>query len=290
MKIPESIHITESPRDAQQGLPYVIPPAKRAAYLNALLKVGFDVIDFGSFVSPRTIPQMADQQMVLEGVDTTGSRSRLMAIAGNIRGGLEAAAQPKLDIIGFPFSVSATFLRKNINTDPVQALGIIDGLLDICKGNGKQLRIFLSMAFGNPYGDVYDQVLLAKAIDSMQAKGITEITLADTIGCSNPAQISETLGFLQAGFPGMQFGLHLHTRPHDAAAKLQAAWQAGCRSFDGVLNGIGGCPMTGYEMIGNLNTFELLDFCHSNHISHALDENALQQARLVADTIFGPVS
>ena len=286
MRGKKSIHITESPRDAQQGLPFVILPAKRAQYINALLKVGFDVIDFGSFVSTRAIPQMADQQKVLEDVDKSGSETRLMAVVGNLRGGIDAADQNKLDIIGFPFSISATFLKKNINSDPLQALSIIDGLLEICNDRGKELRIFMSMAFGNPYGDVYNKEILSETIGKLNAKGILEITLADTIGCSSPSQISETLEFLQAGFPRMQFGLHIHTRPHDAAAKLAAAWQAGCRSFDGVLNGIGGCPMTGYEMIGNINTFELLAFCRKNHISHALDKKALQQASEVADAIF----
>ncbi len=260
MKPNKLIKLTESPRDAQQGLPYVIAPEKRAAYINALMKVGFDVIDFGSFVSPKAIPQMANQNKVLELVDKTGSNSKLMAIVGNIRGGIDAANQPKVDILGFPYSTSETFLKKNINSDHKKALSTIDGLLEICADSGKTLRIFMSMAYGNPYKDSWSIPLLADHIEQLSEKGIQIITLADTIGIASPGLISEVYSTLVNKFPDHEFGLHIHTRPNEWQEKLEAAWVAGCRWYEGVISGIGGCPMTGYEMVGNLNTLNLLDF------------------------------
>ncbi len=281
-----SIRLTESPRDAQQGLSYVISPEKRADYINALLKVGFDVIDFGSFVSPRAIPQMADQDKVLERVDKAGSSSRLMAIVGNLRGGADAAAQPKLDIIGFPYSTSESFLKKNINSDNAKAVTTINGLVDICRDNDKELCIFMSMAFGNPYGDNDDISILADRISMLTEKGIRGITLADTIGVASVERIAEVFDYLLPKFPAMDFGLHIHTRPVDWYAKIDAAFQAGCRSFDGVIHGIGGCPMTGYDLVGNINTIDLLTYCTQNDVENTINEKAFWQALKAAEIVF----
>jgi hydroxymethylglutaryl-CoA lyase len=272
------IKLTESPRDAQQGLPYVIAPEKRAAYINALMKVGFDVIDFGSFVSPKAVPQMADQDKVLELVDKSESKSKLMAIVGNLRGGIEAASQQKLDIIGFPYSISETFLQKNINSDHEKALKTIDDLLEICKDNNKTLRIFMSMAYGNPYNDPWSTTLLSKHLELLAARGISTITLADTIGVATAEMIGEIYTSLTAQFPENEFGLHIHTRPDEWRPKLDAAWNAGCRWYEGVLDGIGGCPMTGYELIGNLNTLHLIDFLEEKQALFSLNREDLQKA------------
>ncbi|PKP48905.1 MAG: hydroxymethylglutaryl-CoA lyase [Bacteroidetes bacterium HGW-Bacteroidetes-11] len=274
----EIIKITESPRDAQQGLPYVIDPEKRAAYINALMKVGFDVIDFGSFVSPKAVPQMADQDKVLALVDKSESKSKLMAIVGNLRGGIEAASHQKLDIIGFPYSISETFLRKNINSDHQKALTTIDNLLKICRDNGKTLRIFMSMAYGNPYNDPWSTTLLSKHIELLAARGISTITLADTIGVATAEMIGEIYTSLTAQFPENEFGLHIHTRPDEWRPKLDAAWNSGCRWYEGVLDGIGGCPMTGYELIGNLNTLHLIDFLNEKQALYSLSREDLQKA------------
>lgn len=274
----EIIKLTESPRDAQQGLPYIIPPEKRAAYINALMHAGFDVIDFGSFVSPKAIPQMAEQDKVLELVDKSGSKTRLMAIVGNLRGGNEAVAQPKLDIVGFPYSISETFLMKNINSGNTKALDTIDGLLGICNENGKELRIFMSMAFGNPYGDPWSIPFLAESIEMLVGKGIRTITLADTIGVSSPESIAEIFSLLLQKYSETEFGLHIHTRPNDWHARINAAWQAGCRGYDGVINGIGGCPMTGYEMVGNLDTMHLLDFLEEKQAVHKISKADIRKA------------
>lgn len=278
MKNENKILLTESPRDAQQGLPHVIPPEKRANYINALLKVGFDVIDFGSFVSPKAIPQMAEQDKVLEMVDKTGSDTKLMAIVGNVRGGHNAANQEKVDILGFPYSTSETFLKKNINADHHKALIIIDELLEICEKSGKTLRIFMSMAYGNPYNDPWSTGILEEHIQLLSAKGIRTITLADTIGVASPALLSDVYKRLVADFSDHEFGLHIHTRPNEWHEKLDAAWDAGCRWYEGVISGIGGCPMTGYEMVGNLDTLHLLKFLESKNTKHRVNMNLLGAA------------
>ncbi len=272
------IKLTESPRDAQQGLPYVISPEKRAAYINALLKVGFDVIDFGSFVSPKAIPQMAEAGRVLTMVDKSGSNSKLMAIVGNMRGGMEAASQPSLDIIGFPYSTSETFLMKNINADARQAEAIIDDLMHICKDTGKELRVFLSLAFGNPYKDDWAIDILQQHIEKLALKGITTITLADTIGIASAQLIGEVYESLLKRFPDIEFGLHLHTRPGEWYAKLSAAWSAGCRWYEGVISGVGGCPMTGYDLVGNLDTLNLIAFLEEKNAAHHLNTSQLYSA------------
>ena len=278
MKNEIAIKLTESPRDAQQGLPSVIPPEKRAEYINALLKVGFDVIDFGSFVSPKAIPQMADQEKVLELVNKSGSDTKLMAIVGNIRGGKNAVLQPKVDILGFPYSISETFLKKNINADNKEALSIIDGLLEICEKSGKTLRIFMSMAYGNPYNDPWSIGVLEEHINLLSAKGIRTITLADTIGVASASMISEVYNSLVSDFSDHEFGLHIHTIPNEWHEKLEAAWDAGCRWYEGVISGIGGCPMTGYEMVGNLDTLHLLEFLESKNAKHRVNMSLLGAA------------
>ncbi|NTW24403.1 MAG: hydroxymethylglutaryl-CoA lyase [Lentimicrobium sp.] len=279
------IKLTESPRDAQQGLPYVISPEKRAAYINALMNVGFDVIDFGSFVSPKAVPQMADQDKVLALIEKSDSKAKLMAIVGNLRGGKEAIAQEKLDIVGFPYSVSDTFLQKNINADNNKALATIDGLLDVCRESGKELRIFMSLAYGNPYGDPWSLDILAERIEILASKGIFTITLADTIGVATAEMIGEVYESLLNRFPNHEFGLHIHTRPDEWRPKLEAAWNAGCRWYEGVISGIGGCPMTGYELIGNLNTIDLLDFLNKKQIPTRIDKVALSHAQIIANEI-----
>lgn len=281
-----NIKITESPRDGQQGLPYVIPVEKRAGYINALLKVGFDVIDFGSFVSAKAIPQMADQDKVLSLVNKGSSKSKLMAIVGNLRGGVNAAEQEKLDIMGFPFSMSETFLQRNINSSSDKALETLDSLSRLCFETGKELRIFMSMAFGNPYGDKWSSVEMKKRIERFIGMGVKTITLSDTIGVATPESIKQIFDTMQSTWPETEFGLHLHTTPDGWREKIEAAWDSGCRSFDGVLNGIGGCPMTGYELIGNLNTLNLLHFINENHIANRINESKLADALSVAAEIY----
>ncbi|MGJ7033185.1 hydroxymethylglutaryl-CoA lyase [Niabella hirudinis] len=271
------LKITECPRDAQQGLPYTIPPEKRAAYINELMQAGFEVIDFGSFVSPKAVPQMTESAKVLAGINKEGSATRLLAIIGNARGAAEAAAQQKVDILGFPYSISNTFLERNIHSDSSKVLHTLDEIADISQGAGKQLRVYISMAFGNPYGDEWSEFIVQDAVYLLAGKGVQTITLSDTTGLGTPEVIYRLFKTLAPRFPGVELGLHLHTRPEEAGAKIDAAWKAGCRSFDGVINGLGGCPLTGYELLGNVNTLALLQYCRDQNITTGLDEPRIEQ-------------
>ncbi len=280
------IKITESPRDAQQGLPYIISPEKRAAFINALMKVGFDVIDAGSFVSSKAIPQMGSQDKVFQLIDKSLGSSSIMAIVGNLRGGIDASLQEKLDIMGFPFSLSETFLRKNINSTISKADKTISELSKVCNDTGKELRVFISMAFGNPYNDRWEINELKDQISRFVDLGIPTITLSDTIGVANSTMITDLFEDLTPLWPDVEFGLHIHTKPNDWLKKIEAAWKSGCTSFDGVINGIGGCPMTGYELLGNLNTSSLLEFIKSNNLSTKINESALNEALRFSNEIY----
>lgn len=267
------LYITECPRDGQQGLPYTIPPQKRAEYINALMPLGFDIIDFGSFVSPKAVPQMADSGRVLDLVNKTNSATKLLAIVGNGRGALEAAVHNKVDILGFPYSISNTFLERNINSTSAAVLHTVDEITDIAEQHNKQVRIYISMAFGNPYGDEWSPFVLQDAVYLLANKGIKTITLSDTTGLGTPESIYQLFSTMLPRFPKVELGIHLHSQPQDAAAKIEAAWKAGCRHFDGVINGLGGCPLTGYELTGNINTLEILRYCNKHNIATDIDAN-----------------
>ena len=270
----ERIKITESPRDAQQGLPFTIPVEKRAAYINELMLAGFDVIDFGSFVSPKAVPQMAHSNEVLQLIDKSKSDTQLLAIVGNTRGAEEACASAQLDIVGFPYSISNTFLEKNINSSIIKVDETAAAVGKICSNQQKAYRVFVSMAFGNPYGDNWNIALVKDCVEKLAGNGVQTITLSDTIGLATATSIREIFETIMPLYPGIEIGLHIHTQQHNWREKIDAAWKAGCRSYDGVINGIGGCPMTGYELLGNLNTLDLLSYLEEEHIAHRLD-NAL---------------
>lgn len=269
---PKQVHITESPRDAQQGLPYIIPAEHRAAYINELMQAGFDIIDFGSFVSPKAVPQMADSDKVLDLIDKSGSATKLLAIVGNARGANDAATREKTDIIGFPCSVSNTFLQKNINSDIEKVWRTLQEIGKICTDTKKEFRVFVSMAFGNPYGDTWNEDIVSDCVKSLIDSGVQTITLSDTIGLATAASIRSIFEQLLPLYPQTEIGLHLHTEQKNWREKTDAAWKAGCRSYDGVINGIGGCPMTGYELMGNLDTLNLLSYFTEELIPHLLNE------------------
>jgi len=239
--------------------------------------VGFDVIDFGSFVSPKAVPQMADSAKVLELINKEESATRLLAIVGNARGAADAAAQKKVDIIGFPFSISNTFLERNIHSGTSAVLHTLNEIASIAEQAGKSLRVYISMAFGNPYGDEWSYFILQDAVYLLANKGVQTITLSDTTGLGNPEIIHKAFTTLAPRFPDVELGLHLHTQPADALAKVDAAWKAGCRSFDSVINGFGGCPLTGYELLGNLNTLTLLDYMNKNKIPHHVQQEKIME-------------
>lgn len=270
-------YLTECPRDGQQGLPYIIPPEKRAAYINELMQVGFDVIDFGSFVSPKAVPQMAQSGKVLSMIDKASSHTKLLAIIGNLRGAQEAAAEEKVDILGFPYSVSDTFLQKNINSSIDTVFQNTLELKKAADAGGKAFRVYISMALGNPYGNHWSEQVVKDHIQRLVDNGINIITLSDTIGMGSAPLISRLFETLLPLYPGIELGIHLHTKPEETYKKIEAAWNAGCRHFDGVLNGFGGCPLTGYELLGNVNTLEMLRFFSERKIKTGINE------RLAAD-------
>lgn len=277
----------ECPRDAMQGWKAIIPTEKKIEYLNSLLRVGFDTLDFGSFVSARAIPQMADTVEVLAGLDLAQTTTRLLAIVANLRGAEAAAAYPQIHYLGFPFSLSPTFQQRNTNSSMEEAVQRVDAIQMLCRATGKELVLYLSMGFGNPYGDPYNAQVLLHWAGLMAQKGIGIISLADTVGMATPGQIAFALNTLIPQYRQVQFGVHLHSAPHNRQAKLDAAYGAGCRRFDGALRGVGGCPMATDELVGNMDTAEMIHYFEKKGLALGLDVAALSRSLLLADRLFG---
>lgn len=255
----ERIGITECPRDAMQGIVPFIPTGDKIHYLNRLLKVGFDRLDFGSFVSPKAIPQMRDTAEVLEGLELESTRkTRLLAIVANDRGARDAASHEAIDYLGFPFSVSETFQLRNTNQTIAKALDTVKAILETCTQRDKTPLVYLSMGFGNPYGDPWNPEIVATHAGELIAEGVRHIALADTLGNSDPATIQSLYSVLVAAYPQVEWGLHLHSTPGEASDKIRAGLEAGCRHFDTAIRGFGGCPMADDELTGNIATETLL--------------------------------
>ena len=278
--------LIECPRDAMQGWKHFIPTEKKIEYINALLKVGFDTIDFGSFVSPKAIPQMADTKEVLKGLKVDNLKSKLLAIVANVRGAEEAVVFDKITYLGFPFSVSQTFQKRNANSTIEQSLITVEAIQDLCNKNKKQLVIYISMGFGNPYGDDYNEEIVMKWVNKIIALDVKIISLADTVGLAEPAQVSSVLNNLIPKYPDIEFGVHLHSSPANWKQKIDAALLAGCKRFDGALKGIGGCPMANDDLVGNINTELLIAYFEEKNILQGIDNDALQEAIFLADKIF----
>ncbi len=272
------IKITEAPRDAMQGIKTFIPTQKKADLINAILKVGFDIVDFGSFVSPKAIPQLHDTAEVIKKLDITSTASKLMAIVGNKKGGELASGFDEITYLGYPFSFSETFLKLNLNSNLNKAKQTVEDLQNICVHKNKKLLVYISMAFGNPYGDAWSAELVAKWAGYFCNNGIEIIALSDITGVADGKLVGEVLKAIYNEVPCADVGLHLHTPEHNWREKLDAAFGAGCRRFDGVLGGQGGCPMAGYELVGNLNTRHLVNYCNENNIPHNLDMDAFEKA------------
>jgi hydroxymethylglutaryl-CoA lyase len=283
----QEIKLIECPRDAMQGWKEFIPTEKKAAYINSLLKVGFDTIDFGSFVSPKAIPQMADTKEVIKKLAVQNTRSKLLAIVANIRGAEDAVNYDEIAFLGYPFSVSPTFQMRNTNSTPEESLNTVAAIQNLCLKYNKQLVIYLSMGFGNPYGDEYNEEILLHRANEMVQRHIQIISLADTVGMATPEQISFALTTLIPKYPDTEFGVHLHSTAKNWQAKLEAAYQAGCKRFDGALKGIGGCPMANDELVGNMNTEWMIDFFTRKNALPAVDFAALQNSLSIAAEIFG---
>ena len=280
------MHIIESPRDAMQGYGPFIPSAEKARYLNQILQANFDIVDIGSFVSPRAIPQLRDTEEVYHSLDLRSSKSKLMAIVANERGARAAANLSEITYIGLPLSTSEEFLRRNINTNRTNSLKRADAIKNICEQKGKKLILYISMAFGNPYGEEWSFDDLMKGSQQFIELGIDFINYSDTIGIGRPEQISAVFRESKILWPDIRFGLHLHMRNNQWKPHIEAAWNEGCRWYDGVLSGLGGCPMTGHGLIGNLPTKNLIDFAEEGHIDHQINTNALIGIEKIEKEIF----
>lgn len=272
------LKIIETPRDGWQGLKTFIPTEKKVAYINLLLQAGFETVEVGSFVSPKVIPQMVDTAKVLEQINHESSPSKIAVLVVNEKGGKMATSFPQVDQLFYPFSISPTFLQKNIKQNITSAEGIIDQLQNLCMQNGKELVVFFSMGFGNPYGDEWTMDLLFEWTVKMKLKGLTIFPLSDITGDTSADQIHSVFKQLIAHFPELEFGLHLHTLSGEALVKVDAAFRAGIRRFDTVLGGIGGCPMAGKELVGNLNLETFLDYCDEKNIQTKLDAKLIEEA------------
>jgi hydroxymethylglutaryl-CoA lyase len=278
--------LVECPRDAMQGWSHAIATADKIRYINSLLQVGFDTIDFGSFVSPKAIPQMADTKDVLQGLDLTDTQSKLLAIIANTRGAEEAVTYDAITYLGFPFSISPTFQQRNTNSTMEASVQRVEEIQELCIKNNKQLVIYLSMGFGNPYGDAYSEDILLQWADAMVQREIRILSLADTVGVATPQQISFALQTLIPKYPDTVIGVHLHSTSLNWQDKLQAAADAGCLRFYGALKGIGGCPMAQDDLVGNMNTELMIPYLQQAGLLQPINETALQRSLQIASEIF----
>lgn len=276
--------LIECPRDAMQGIHTFIPTEKKVHYINSLLEVGFDTLDFGSFVSPKAIPQLRDTVEVLSQLKV--SDTKLLAIVANTRGAEEASQHDRITYLGFPLSISETFQQRNTNKSIAEALNTLDEIQQICLQSNKVLVTYISMGFGNPYGDLYSVDHVLKMTDVLATMGVAIVSLADTIGVSQPEQIESLYSLAVKNFPSIEFGAHLHSSPQKAWEKIAAAYQAGCQRFDGALKGFGGCPMAEDELVGNLATETILSFLDSKQATPDLNRVAFSEAMKIADDVF----
>ena len=279
--------IIECPRDAMQGMHDFIPTAVKSKYINSLLKVGFDTIDFGSFVSPKAIPQLKDSAEVLNKLDLENSNTSLLAIIANKRGAENACNFEEIKYLGFPFSISNTFQERNTNSSIEESLGRAEEIQSLCINHGKTMVIYISMAFGNPYGDDWNaDIAISWTNKLVNELGIGVISLADTIGVSNPENIDYLFRNLISEFPNIEIGAHLHTTPDTWKEKIKAADQAGCKRFDSAIKGFGGCPMATDKLVGNMATENVISYFRESGTQFNLDLNAFDDAMKIAVETF----
>jgi hydroxymethylglutaryl-CoA lyase len=281
-----SVRLIECPRDAMQGWKIFIPTEKKIEYINSLLKVGFDTIDFGSFVSPKIVPQMADTAQVLRGLKVDDLKSKLLAIIANYRGAEAASVFDEITYLGFPFSISETFQQRNTNSSIEESVSRVEEIQNLCIKTGKQLVVYISMGFGNPYGDLYDEEIVFEWVNKLVAMDVGIISLADTVGLATPEQVYDVASYLIESLPGTEIGVHLHSTQQNWKQKLEAAVKAGCKRFDGALKGIGGCPMAKDELVGNMNTELMIDYFEKNNLIKGLNKEALNNSLQLANQLF----
>ena len=279
------IKITECPRDAMQGIDKFIPTKLKIKYINLLLKVGFDVIDFGSFVSRKVVPQLKDTSKVLNGLDLDQTKSHLLSIVANLRGAYEASLYDEISIIGFPFSVSEQFQLRNTNKTRLNALIDIQNIQDVCTKSNKKLKVYLSMGFGNPYGDPFSSDIVLKWAKKISDLGVAEIALSDTIGIAKPILIESLFKLLSQELKGVEISAHLHSLPNTWEEKVTAAFNSGCTSFDSAIKGFGGCPLAEDKLVGNLATEKLISF-FSSQLSPSFSQENFKDSIDLAQEVF----
>ncbi len=282
------LKIIECPRDAMQGLHHFVDTDLKASYINTLLKVGFDTIDFGSFVSAKAIPQMRDTAELISKLDLSNTKSKLLAIIANTRGANDAASFDEINYLGFPFSISETFQQRNTNSSIAESLIRVEEIQKICIQNKKEMVVYISMGFGNPYGEVWSVEVVEKWTKKLVDMGINIIAFSDTIGVSNAENIRYLFQNIAPLFPNIEFGAHLHSTPEARIEKIAAAYEAGCRRIDSAIYGFGGCPMASDSLTGNIATESIFDYLNEKGIQYSIDKIALQEAMIIANKVFYP--
>lgn len=283
----ETVKIIECPRDAMQGIKTFIPTANKVTYIQSLLRVGFDSIDFGSFVSPKAIPQMQDTAEVLAQLDLSQTKSKLLAIIANTQGAETACTFPEIQYLGFPFSISENFQMRNTHKTISQSLVSLQEILNLADAKNKQVIAYLSMGFGNPYGDPWNTEIVGEWTEKLAGMGVKIVSLSDTIGSSTPEVISYLFSNLIPAYPTIEFGAHLHTTPDSWFEKIEAAYHAGCLRFDGAIQGFGGCPMATNHLTGNMPTEKLLSYFTAQKATTNLSPMSFESAYNEASKVFG---
>ncbi|MNK32683.1 Hydroxymethylglutaryl-CoA lyase YngG [compost metagenome] len=279
--------LVECPRDAMQGLNDFVPTQLKSEYLNLLLQVGFDTLDFGSFVSPKAIPQMADTAAVLANLDLSNTKTKLLAIVANLRGVEAAIGHQEINYLGFPFSISETFQQRNTNSSISQSLNTVEEMLALCVKNNKEAVVYLSMGFGNPYGDEWNYEIVEQWADVLVSKGVRILSLADTVGVSTPEKIESILPKLISRFSATEIGVHLHSTPAGRFEKIAAAYHSGVKRIDSALKGFGGCPMAADDLTGNIATEDVMSFLKAQGESLNLNLDKWNEAMALSGRIFG---
>ncbi len=280
------VKIIECPRDAMQGIKTFIPTEKKVQYIQSLLRCGFDTIDFGSFVSPKAIPQMADTAEVLSRLDLSRTQSKLLAIVANTRGAQDASKHPEIGYLGYPFSISENFQMRNTHKTIAQSVEALQEILNIAGGAGKEVVAYLSMGFGNPYGDPWDVEIVGEWTEKLSGMGVKILSLSDTVGTSTPEVIEYLYSNLIPKYPKIEFGAHLHTTPNSWFEKVDAAYRSGCVRFDGAIQGFGGCPMAKDELTGNMPTEKLLSYFTSKKAETDVKMMSFESSHNEATKIF----
>jgi len=280
------VKIIDCPRDAMQGIKTFIPTAKKIEYINQLLKVGFDSLDFGSFVSSRAIPQLKDTAKVVDALNMDDTKTKLLAIIANERGARDASEFAQITYLGYPFSISETFQKKNTHAGLKESLIRLEKIINIAERKNKEVVVHIAMGFGNPYNDIWNLDILSKYVYRLVTMGIDTIIISDTVGLSKKNVISQVFNYLIPQYPDIEFGAHFHSDPDSWYEKIDAAFKAGCRRFDGALKGFGGCPMSGYGLVGNMPTENIIYYMNKIKEDTGLDEKELNIAKEMAINFF----